>query len=139
MTEGDHPRGRGVRILEGRAEGAGAVSEADGISECTPPLPDRLSRKPGAFASSPGAIGFPSDLEGVLEWARRAAEDRSEVPALLDELDPTELRRLAARLTQLVGLLELCPADVEPLYFIARIEGLSGDFAQDPWTSSEAD
>jgi len=139
MTQESDRRGIGVEISAAPVEGAGAVSQADGISECRPPLGDAQPNDSRPLAPEPRTSSTPLDLESILEWARRAAEDRTEVSSLLDELDPRELRALAARLAQLVGLLELCPADVDPMFFIARLTALAGDFADDPWTRSEAD
>lgn len=137
MNDERHPGGRGVEISEAPSEGRGTVSRPGGISECGPPFDGSQSSDYGSLTATSAVHGVPSDLESVLEWARRAGEDRTEVPALLDELEVPELRAIAARLVQLVGLLELCPAKVEPAYFIARVAALSGDFAQDPWTAAE--
>lgn len=139
MTDEHDPRGGGPQIVGTDSRGRGAVSQAGGISEWRPPLDSALPSVSRDLVDAAVVPEAPSDLEGVLEWARRAADDRTEVPALLDELDVAELRALTARLVQLVGLLELCPSDVEPAYFVARVGALSGDFAQDPWTVAEVD
>lgn len=139
MNDERHPGGGGRQISEPRSEGRVAVSRAGGISECRPPFDEADPSDSRDLVAGAHRSIVPNDLETLLEWTRRAVEDRSEVPTLVDELDAAELRALAARLVQLVGVLELCPPDVDPIYFIGRLAALAGDFAEDPWTASEAD
>jgi hypothetical protein len=138
MTDEHDPRGGGLQICGPDVEGCGAVSQTGRISKRRPPLEGSDNEASAVAGAAPHASGVPSDLEAVLDWARRAAEDRTEVPALLDELDPLEHRALTARLVQLVSLLELRPAGIDAAYFVARFSSLSGDFAQDPWSTTEA-
>lgn len=131
-------RGRGVRILALYALKTGSVSCAHEISECRPPFLNfqfrRKSRKASSVTTHPTpkssdrsvedrhlAASIPERAE-LVELALDAVEDPSVMFDLLDVLDVPQMRALVMRLAQVVGLIAIAPAGVDPAWFVTRMQ-----------------
>ena len=92
----------------------------------TPKSSDRAveNRQLGASVPEPSAL-IPERSE-LVELALDAVDDPSVIFDVLDGLDVPQMRALVVRLAQVIGLVAIAPAGVDPVSFVARVQLATG-------------
>ena len=77
----------------------------------------------GASVREPSALIPEREL---VELALEAVDDPSVIFDVLDGLDVSQMRALVVRLAQVVGLVAIAPAGVDPAWFVTRVQLATG-------------
>lgn len=87
-----------------------------------PKTNDRAVENPPLDASAPEPFALIPERAELVELALDAVEDPSVMFDLLDVLDVPQMRALVMRLAQVVGLVVIAPAGVDPAWFVTRVQ-----------------
>lgn len=88
----------------------------------TPKSSDRVVENRHLAASIPEPPALVPDRAELVELALAAVDDPSVMFDVLDGLDVPQVRALVVRLAQVVGLIAVAPAGVDPAWFVARVQ-----------------
>lgn len=83
---------------------------------------DRAVENRHLAARIPEPPAFVPERAELVELALAAVDDPSVMFDVLDGLDAPQMRALVVRLAQVVGLVAIAPAGVDPAWFVARVQ-----------------